>query len=289
MKKVALVTYNRLLQLNSSDQLLIEPFRKQGYQPIIVRWDDKNVCWEDFDLVILRSCWDYHYRISQFLEWLDKLESLKVNLWNPVRIIKWNIDKKYLFELEKKGVSIVPTFLINKKNVQNIKSLLEIKGWEEIIIKPSVGASSYKIKRINTEKIYPDSPEITNILIHSDVIIQPFMEEIINKGEYSFIFIDKKFSHAIHKFPKKGEFRSQFEYGSKEVLYESKLQYIKETQKILEIIDSSLLYARIDGLIIDHQFYLMELELIEPYLYFKFEQMSAQKFVEATCSMIDKV
>lgn len=281
MKNLALVTYNQLPELNYSDRLLSDPFKKYGFATEIIPWDKKNVRWKDFDLVIIRSCWDYHHRIPEFLDWLNRMEILKGHIWNPVNIIRWNLNKKYLIELEKKNVPIIPTLFIDKKNVKNIRNLLNEKDWRKIIIKPAVGASSYLITKIKAGELSSESPEIKSVLKQSEAIIQPFMEEITTEGEYSFIFINKKFSHAIHKIPKKHEFRTQPEFGAKEVLYKPEQCLIIQTQKILGEVDSPLLYARVDGLIIDNQFYLMELELIEPYLYFEKAENSAENFAEA--------
>lgn len=281
MKKAALVTYNKLPNLNASDRLLIKPLKKRGFVPFPIPWDKKGVAWDNFDLVILRTTWDYHLRIPEFFRWLENLEEKIVNLWNPPSIIRWNMNKRYLLDLDKKGIPIIPILLVTKQNVMNIKNLLGEKKWEEIIIKPTIGASSYMIAKIRKDECNPNSPVINSILKQSDIIIQPFMEEIKKSGEFSFIFFNRKFSHAIHKTPKMNEFRTQPEFGAKEKLYNPQPYLIAQTQKILETIDSPLLYARIDGLIIHNQFYLMEMELIEPYLYFEFEKNSAEKLVEA--------
>lgn len=281
MKTVALVTYSKQPKLFDSDNLLIDPFKKHGSKPLSIPWDKKNVTWEKYDLVILRSTWDYHYRIPEFLDWLNKLESLKVNLWNPVNIIRWNMNKKYLLDLERMRIPIIPTLLFSKETIKEARKMIIARGWEEIVIKPAYGASSYKIGRIKSEELDPEILQLVNILGESDVLIQPFVKDVNLEGEVSFIFINKQYSHAVLKKPKKNEFRSQRKYGGKEITINPPVSFIFQAKRVLDNIPSPILYARIDGLIINGQFLLMELELIEPDLFFNKNKDAAEKFVEA--------
>lgn len=277
MKTVALVTYGKQPDLLEGDKLLIEPFKKHGFKPLAVPWDKKGVSWENFDLVILRSAWDYHLRIPEFLNWLEHLESRKVNLWNPVNIIKWNMNKKYLLDLEKVGVPIIPTFILNKETINNAKEIILSKGWKEIVVKPVHGTSAYKIVKVKAQEL--------NTLQDNEVIIQPFMKEINSKGELSFIFFNKQYSHAVLKKPKKEEFRSQPEFGGVELEVKPNSQLISQAQQMLDKIRSPLLYARIDCVNVNNQLQLMELELIEPYLFFEKDKKSAEKFVKAAIDL----
>lgn len=278
MRKVALVTYGKQPELLEGDKLLIEPFKKHGFKPLAIPWDKKGVSWEDFDLVILRSAWDYHLKIPEFLNWLEHLESRKVNLWNPVSIIRWNMNKKYLLELKKVGVPIIPTFILNKETINDAKEIILSKGWKEIVVKPVHGASAYKIVKVKAQEL--------DTLQDNEVIIQPFMKEINSEGELSFIFFNKQYSHAILKKPKREEFRSQIEFGGAELETKPPSQLISQAQQIMDKIKSPLLYARVDGLNVGGKFFLMELELIEPYLFFEKDKKSAEKFVEAAISFI---
>lgn len=281
MKTVALVTFSKLPKLFGSDNLLIDPFKKHGFKPLAVPWDKRDVSWENFDLVILRSCWNYHTRIPEFHDWLNKLESLKVNLWNPVNVIRWNMNKKYLLDLEKKGVPIIPTLLFNKEAIKDIRQLIDKKRWKEVVIKPAIGASAYKILKVNSRQIDSQLPYMEKVLQETEIIIQPFMEEVITMGEFSFVFINKKYSHAVLKKPKKDEFRSQIEFGGTELAVKPPPQLISQTQQAIDKIKSSLLYTRIDGLNIDGKLQIMEMELIEPDLFFKTNKNAVEKFVEA--------
>lgn len=289
MRKVALITYSDQSRLNNSDKLLVKPFYKHGFIIDAIPWDKKDVIWNSYEIVILRSSWDYHYRIPEFITWLEYLNEKRVNLWNPIKIIKWNMNKKYLLDLEKKGVLIIPTLILNKDTIKSVKNSINNKKWKEIIIKPVYGASAYKISKItrdpSTRSFYS---LVRDDMMNDDLLVQPFIREITTIGEFSFIFFNKKFSHAIHKKPKRNEFRSQPEFGGSEALYQPTIQQISQAQKILHLVDSPLIYARVDGLIIKNKFILMELELIEPYLYFEKKGGSAEKFVESVIELSNK-
>lgn len=287
MKKVALVTYSKQPKLFDGDNLLVDPFKKHGFSAKVIPWDKKNILWEDFDLIILRSCWDYHLRTKEFLNWLEYLESRKAKLWNPVSIIRWNMNKKYLIDLEKEGFPIIPTVLVEKESIKDIQKIVSDNKWEEIIVKPTIGNSAYNTHKLRLNDLESELPQLTKMLQNNELIIQPFMEKINQEGEYSFIFFNKQYSHTVLKKPKENEFRSQREFGGKELKMESNQQLISQAKRILNKINSPILYARIDGLDIDGQLKFMELELIEPYLFFEKDEAAAEKFVEAAIYLND--
>lgn len=306
MKSVALVTYKDKPHLIDGEKLLLKAFQNQGVIPHEVPWDKVGVNWKNFDLVILRTCWNYHTKISQFLAWLDLLENQKIKVFNPINIIKWNINKRYLLDLEKMGIPIVPTLMLNKETIRDLMKIIYQAGWKEVIIKPTIGASSYKIVRIKTEALRhlkgnqlalseaeadsfqveeSDKSKVTGsikeILKDSDLIIQPFLTEIQTEGEYSFIFFNKIYSHTILKKPKRGEFRTQPELGGTEIAINPDPDLLIQAKNIMEKIPFPLLYARVDCVVINEKLHLMELELTEPYLYFEKKAGAAENFVRA--------
>lgn len=286
MKTVALVTYSKQPELLDGDKLLIDPFQRHGFSLQAIPWDKKEVLWENFDLVIFRSCWDYHLRIPEFLHWLNKLETRKVNLWNPAKIVRWNMDKKYLLDLEKEGIPIIPTLIFNKETIKNAKAIINDKNWQEVVIKPTFGASAYKTVRVKSERLNPELPVLNSIFQESEVIIQPFIQDINIYGELSFIFFNKQYSHTIMKRPRKNEYRSQIEFGGIELSSKPNPNLISQAQQVIEKIDSPLLYARVDCLNNNGQLQLMELELIEPYLFFEKDRTATENFVAATANLL---
>ncbi len=282
MKKVALVTYNELPNLVDGDNLLIDPFKTQGVEVVAAPWDKPDIKWGNFNIVILRSCWNYIDKFKEFTTWLDDLEKNKVNLWNPVQIIKWNSNKKYLLDLEKKGASIIPTKIFNKNNIKEIPEYLDsLEIYETIIIKPVIGNRSLNVVKINKNKFDINNVEFVNLINGTEVLIQPFLKEIEKDGEFSFVFFNKKYSHAMVKKPKQGEYRTHPDFGGIEYKFNPPENLIRQAEIILNNIESPLLYARVDGICVNGKLLLMELELIEPYLFFECEEKAPKSFVDA--------
>ena len=141
--KIVFVTCSGFSQLTSSDQDLLKKLKSLDYLVEIETWNDRNVNWNEYSVVILRSCWDYHLFPSEFIEWLNILDSFGIKTWNPIETIKWNINKKYLQKLMKKGVNVIPSFWMDSKNKYEFFNAIEKLNSNEIVIKPSIGASAF--------------------------------------------------------------------------------------------------------------------------------------------------
>lgn len=275
---IAIVSYNKLLNLTESDKILKMELEKEGYDTSIVSWD-ADIDWSQFDSIIIRSCWDYHYRIGEFLTWIESLETKHIKVWNPVSVIKNNYKKTYLRQLEAKGISTIKTEFISRNSTIDVQKFCSDHGWQEIIIKPSIGASAFEIYKIDKDDINAQKT-INQQLEKSDILIQPFMREIA-KGEISMVFINKIFSHAVLKVPDKNEFRSNHEFNATEKLIHPDQSIVRQATAILNLISEELLYARVDGIIVDSNFLLMELELIEPDLFFNLYPKGATALARA--------
>ncbi len=284
MKPIALVTYRNNPKLNTSDSLLPAEFAKHNTQVVPAAWDDPSVNWSAYSHVILRSCWNYHTNFESFRAWLTRLHTRETQIWNPYEIVLWNTRKSYLFDLATKGVVIVPSVLIGSPTSATLKRVAEKNGWNECIIKPVIGASAFHIIKINV-KDFERSQSLSDILRYGDIILQPFMEDVAKVGEYSFVFFNKQYSHAVIKKPKSHEFRSQPEFGGTERPVTVPNAIIAQATHILNTVPSPLLYARVDGIVQSGIFYLMELELTEPYLFFEYEPSAPKKFVDAFLSL----
>ena len=271
-KSVGLVTYLKSPKLTKGDQLLVKPLEKQGYVVSATPWNDKTINWEDFDILILRSCWNYHRKLTEFNEWLSSIEKKGITLWNPYKIVRWNIHKEYLLDLEQKGISIISTSILRQNSDLSLRNIFEETGYPELVIKPAVGASGKGVIRIKENEISAKQKIFTQMVNSQDYLIQPYMNEI-NDGELSLIFFNKNYSHCVLKHPSPQAFNPS-------------QQVIDEARKIFACIPDTLLYTRIDGLIIKNKFVLMELELIEPMLFFEFSSGSAERFAKTFASLI---
>ena len=289
MKKLGIVTCQRLPTLSMSDQLLLQPLEKLGFNPEPVIWNNKKVDWSSFDYLILRSCWDYYIHIEDYLSWLTQLSTMHVHVWNPLPILKWNSNKKYLKELEYKGVPIIPTVYIEQGEKYFLRDIEDRKRWKHLVIKPAVGADGFGASRITTDLTNSSQKPFDNLLKMGDILVQPFMNEAVIGGEYSFVFIGGNYSHAILKRPVKGDFRPTHISRGGVIKIEPSNTLIRQAARILEKLGSPLLYARVDGIITNGTLLLMELELIEPYLYFEYAPTSAIKFAKTLKCMISSL
>ena len=258
MKRLALATYAGCPQLTDDDRLLVPALRRMGVEAVPVSWD-AAVEWHCFDQVILRSCWDYHLRLTAFLEWIRKLDSLSVSLRNSANLVRWNADKRYLKQLQAAGARIPPTVWIDEEEDASVQGIIDSRGWTSAVVKPTVAASAHLLKRV-----FKDEPAVQ---ITGPAMVQQFIPEIPAQGEWSLVFIAGKFSHAVVKRPTAGDFRVQWQFGGTAAIAHPKSEMLRVVTGIVESLPDTPLYARVDGVERDGGFVLMEVELIEPVLF----------------------
>ena len=277
---VGILTCARLPELLESDQKLIPLFKQYNINAKAVIWDDYSIDWTTFDYLLFRNTWDYYQKENTFNDWLKKMESLGIKTLNPLAVIQQNKHKFYLKELEKKGVLILPTIFLEKNSKKNLENILP-ESWKKIVIKPAFSAGSYLTKLVDRSELESIQKEFEEHFETKDFLLQDFRPEIKELGETSLIFFNGNFSHAINKKPIEGDFRVQIQYGGNYTLVEPSIELITQAQAILKQIPEKLLYARIDGIVKDKHLHLMEIELIEPDLYFDIAIGSRERFVEA--------
>jgi len=270
MKQIALVSYAACPQLTDDDRLLIPAFARRGVRAVPAIWD-ADINWAQFDRVVLRSCWDYHLRLSEFLKWIERLEGLDVPLSNSGRLVRWNADKNYLRELKARGVRIPSTFWIEEHQERDVAAILRKMGWATAIAKPVVSASAHGL-----QQVFVDRPAA----IRGPVMIQPFLPEVASHGEWSLVFIGGEYSHSVLKRAAPGDFRVQWEYGGTATSAIPQTEVLRAAKKIIACLDEPADYARVDGILCGNEFVLMELELIEPVLFLGLGN-AADQFVEA--------
>jgi glutathione synthase/RimK-type ligase-like ATP-grasp enzyme len=278
--KIGILTCARLPELLASDQKLIPLFAKENCTAKAVVWDDESVEWTEFDYLIFRNTWDYYQKETAFNLWLDKIESLGIKTFNPISVIQQNKHKFYLKELEKEGISILPTIFLEKNSSSNLQTLIP-ESWEKIVIKPAFSAGSYLTKFMDRNEFKTIQTEYKEHFETKDFLLQEFRPEIKDLGETSFIFFNGKFSHAVNKKPIENDFRVQIQYGGKYTLIDPKVELVAQAELVLTKINEKLLYARVDGIVIENKLHLMEIELIEPDLYFDLADGARERFVES--------
>lgn len=281
-KKVVLLSMENTKGFYTYDKLLIEPMKSIGWVAEEISWRNENINWNDYDAVIVRSTWDYQKDYKKFLEVLDKINNSSAHLENNFELMKWNMNKKYLFDLEQDGIKIVDTLWKNTFDFNEIQNSFGLFKTTEIIIKPNISANADNTFRLTKENLLNRKNELEKIFENREFMVQPFMESIVEEGEYSLFFFNGEFSHCVLKKPKENDFRVQEEHGGKFKRVVPAEQQISIGKNIVSKLSVLPLYARTDLVrTLDNDFALMELEAIEPSLYFNMDEQSPIRFTKA--------
>lgn len=286
MRKCVFLTMDSLEEFECYDGLLIEPLKNSGWSVDEISWREKNVNWSEYEVVIIRSTWDYQDDPDAFIETLRNI-SKQTRLENSLEIVKWNIAKTYLIDLEIGDVEIVPTLWGENLTKGNLLPAFERLNVNEIIIKPVISANADFTYRLNKAALLKQEDQLVKTFQNKSYMIQPFMYNIISEGEYSLFYFAGKYSHCIIKKPKQYDFRVQEEHGGVLKPVHPDPAILEAGENVIRAIKENLLYARVDFIRSEmNNFALMELELIEPSLYFNMDSESPQRFVKA---FIDKM
>ncbi|RGP40135.1 hypothetical protein BPTFM16_00411 [Altererythrobacter insulae] len=236
---------------------------RRGGKLVEIDWRDPIEAFAGCDLVLVGTPWDYQDDEAAFLAKLDELEAANIQVANSAASVRWNAHKTYLRDLEASGVATIPTLWIEKCSVADVDAAMNAFGTDTLVAKRQVGAGAEGQTIHYRGKTAPDWS------MQHPAMLQPYLPQIASDGEYSFLFIDGQFSHALRKRPADGDYRVQSLYGGTEEAFSPGNSDLSAAQAVVDAIPyETPLYARIDmvrgdggGLL------LMEAELIEPYLY----------------------
>lgn len=268
------------------DHIIIKKLNEEGIYTKVFLWDeliDDIKKLEEYDLVLLRTIWDYYKKVDTFMVFLEKLERLDVRVLNPVDIVRWNMDKKYLLQLQEEGFDIIPSiFSFNNEDI--FDQALE-HGWKKMILKPMISAGSYHTYVIENNEREKFMDYKSQLFVNRPYMLQEFIPEI-SEGEISTITLtspgesaEDGFSYSVTKVPKKGDYRVQFNFGGVYNLGKVDPVINKISHLITSRFNNRLLYQRLDGIWRNNKFLIMELELIEPDLYFNYSDAALDRFV----------
>jgi glutathione synthase/RimK-type ligase-like ATP-grasp enzyme len=287
-KRLGMLTCDKLKELYMPDQKLKAMLIENGVLAEAVVWDDPSIDWSTYDALLFRNTWDYFEKEIEFTQWLDKIEQIGVPTFNSIDIIKYNVNKFYLRDLSEKGIDIIPTVFIEKNTDFDLLNTIP-QSWKCAVIKPAFSAGSYLTSIVDKDNADAKQLEYKLYNETKDLLLQKYMPEITLVGETSLLFFDNEFSHSVCKMPKEGDFRVQSQFGG---LYQSTQvseDIIAQAKKILTYFNPKLLYARVDGIIIDEKFYLMEVELIEPDLYLDHNPQAYDIFVKSIITRLNEL
>ncbi|HEY2623111.1 MAG TPA: hypothetical protein VGI53_06675, partial [Dyella sp.] len=228
-----------------------------------------------FDAVLMRSTWDYFKHYPAFRQWLDQLP---VPTINNKALLRWNSDKRYLLELAAQGIEIIPTQIVPASQLQQTLASMPT---QQVVVKPTVSGTARHTARGRSDDV-AFSRIVAQLPLEFDYLIQPYVPEVVSDGEWSLLFFDGEFSHAVIKRPAAGDYRVQSEFGGTAQAIEPDEALIATAKRALAaaaaIGHADIAYARVDGVISQDRFLLMELEMIEPFLHFEGRHEAAERF-----------
>ena len=282
--RVALATSVDWPELAPDDRLIAPALARVGVDVDIALWTDARVGWEGYDLIVVRSCWDYHQDLPRWSDWIETIAARGCGprLCNPGPVLRWNARKTYLSELGARGVPVVPTRWLDASDLASwttFRRALESVPWTDLVCKPAVAAGALGTFHIQRSTLGSYELVVTEALPdlarRGPVLVQPFLAEIADEGEWSLIFFAGRPSHAVRKRPAAGDFRVQERHGGSTVATPpppalvgvARLALTAANEILSRGADETLLYARIDLVVSGGTPLLIELEITEPALF----------------------
>ena len=288
MPSCAFLTIADMGDFVSDDDLAADLLRARGWLVDVLPWDQARD-WSRYNLVIIRTTWDYFDRPARFLETLASIEGSGAMLRNSLALVRWNLDKHYLGDLESWNVPIVPTtFAERLSSREELVSHFLNFDTEELIIKPLISANAFDTYHLSCADFESFMPGLEAVFGSRPYMAQPFMPFIKSEGEYSLIYFIGQFSHAIIKTPTDGDFRVQEEHGGLITAVSPPQAALALGQNALDALDDVPLYARVDLVRLkEYDFRIMEFELIEPSLYLRMDPAAPGRFAEALTAVLN--
>ena len=248
-----------------------------------VRWTDERDL-SEFDLILPLVAWGYHRDYPAWLRFLDRLEQQRLAVANPVPLLRWNGDKAYLAALGTAGVPTVPTIIAAALDEAALQAARETFGCSQLVIKPPVSASAFGTFVLGEGERVPEA------VLGQRMMVQAWLGSIVEAGEFSLIFFDGEYSHAVSKVPRPGEFRVQPEYGGIITRCEAPDGALAVAKTALAAAPTPSTYARVDLVVgNDGNLQVIELELIEPALFLAQAPEAASRLGEAVRSAVERL
>lgn len=268
-------------QIATEDGLVAEAMRARGLSVARRSWSDPAMDWRDTRCALFRSTWDYFERFAEFRPWFEAVSG-QTRLFNDAATLRWNMDKRYLADLARAGVAGVPTVYVERGATSTLAGILAAQGWTEAVFKPVVSGAARLTYRVGAADLSAHEAIFAACVAAEAMMVQAFEPAIVSSGELSLIVIDGVATHAIRKTAKAGDFRVQDDHGGTVHAHVAAADERAFAEAAVRACPTLPLYARVDFVRrAPGDFRLMELELVEPELFFRFAPEAADALAEA--------
>jgi glutathione synthase/RimK-type ligase-like ATP-grasp enzyme len=280
VSRFAIATWSDPSYVDPEPPMIAEELRRRGHEAQVVVWYEERD-WTPFDLVVVRSTWDYFDRLEEFLDWVDLVDR-DSRIINSPSVIRWNAHKGYLAELGAKGVRVLPSLSLPQGGADAAERM-RATGWGEVVIKPAVDGGARMALKADAGDARA-AEHLSRLVESGDAIVQPYAPGV-EQGEVSMFFFGGELSHAVRKVPRAGDYRVQAMHGGAEMHHEPSEAEIDLARSAMALAPDRLAYARVDCIDVDGEPTLMELELVEPDLLLRMSPGSHERFVDAVLAI----
>ena len=282
--KIALASCVGNLKAATVDTALVASLTKLGHDVSSPAWNSVDILWHRFDAVVVRTTWDWYQDPGLFRSWIARV-AMRTTLLNPPMTLQWGLDKLHLLDLAAAGVPVIPTLSMNTADVERVQQWAKYHGYQKLVLKPSLSAGAIGIEVIETAALNDRLP--MNWPAYGVRLVQPYFKSIETIGELSIIMINGAVSHAVCKRPKSGDFRIQSEWGGRNIGMDPPASAVAVATAACAAMPGALLYARIDLVTdADGQYRVIEVEVVEPDLFFPQYPEAAETLAKAITSRL---
>ncbi len=288
MPDVWFATCSRYPELPADESHLVAALRRRGVEVAPACWNDPAVDWSAARLCLPRATWDYSWHLTEFLAWVEAAGE-RTTLLNSPATLRWNAHKRYLAQLAAAGVPTLPTIHLERGSRPDLERLVQRAGWDEFVLKPAVAQTARETIRLRTSELARGIEHVERLLPAEDLLLQRFEPGILEHGERSLLYADGVLTHAVEKRAAAGDWRVQDDYGGTSRQVEPTADERAAASAALAALAEVPLYARVD-LVRDAagSSRVIELELIEPALFFGDCPGSAEPYAEAICRRVSR-
>ena len=280
-KRVAYLTMEDMGDYVTDFGLSFAAMKSLGWEPEAAAWRGDHD-WNRFDAVYICMPWDYPQHAREFLDVLERIDASRAVLFNDISIVRWNLDKSYLRDIEARGFGVVPSTWYECFESEGTQRFFTEHRCKRVVVKPTIGANAKDTFVLNDPVDDETLATLQQVFSQRRFMVQPFIENIQSEGEFSLFFFGGVYSHAVRKTPMPGDFRVQEEHGAKIEAATPSAALLETAMTVIGTVQPLPVYGRGDWVRGDDgRFLLMELELIEPSLYLRTDSGAAARFARA--------